>query len=98
MAAAEGDEITINTKVIHIHASANGDKCKPWEVTSYSTIDGRDFIVLSKTDSGFARFVTGEAKSTQFRSVNWLDELRRHRTLGTMEARLMHKSDAMPGR
>ena len=59
-------------------------KRSPWHISHVESIDDpdlapshREFILLSKSDQGFSRFVTGDPKGLQ--KLGWLDILKRLR-------------------
>ncbi len=61
-----------------------GKSQKPWVLRDLECIDGVEFVVLSKRDYGFVRFVTSDGgDATQMR---FLDRLRELRTKATFEA------------
>ena len=53
-------------------------------IVNENTVDGLEMITLSKSDSGFSRFVSGSVKGIQ--KMMFLDELRKMRTRATIDA------------
>lgn len=56
----------------------------PWVVNDTNTVNGIEFVQLSKRDSGFSRFVSGTP--TGARAMTWLDTLRAQRTRASLAA------------
>jgi len=68
-------EISRSIKITFSH-----DNGKPWCISDFSTISGKDYIPLTKKDNGFNRFVTGSNRGeTGLRDYIWLDTLRKAR-------------------
>ena len=69
-------------RCIQIH----GGKLKssvPWTVNDIHTVDGVDFVHLSKKDNGLNRFVTGK-QGGALRDSNFLDILKKHRNIAML--------------
>lgn len=67
----------------------HGGKCRassPWVVNNsfVTNVDGVEMVALSKTDTGFSRFVSGS--TTGIGSMTFLEELRKMRTQASFEA------------
>lgn len=62
-----------------------GGRCNktPW-IVAENAVDGLEMITLSKTDSGFSRFVAGSNKGIN--KMEFLDQLRKMRTQATIDA------------
>ena len=62
----------------------SGGSCKlqPWCLTSVETVQGCEFVRLSKSDNGFARFVAGSGKG--IRHMVYLSTIRQLRTEATL--------------
>ena len=65
----------------------SGGRCKdghPWMVNTVQVIEGVEMVTLSKSDSGFSRFVTGEVKGIG--RMIFLDHMKNLRTAATFES------------
>ena len=60
-----------------------GCKCQPWCISCVKTVEGKEFVELSRRHSGFCRFVAGESS---LRGSQFLDDLRHKRTAATLES------------
>ena len=68
-------------RCIMVHGGGCCQK-RPWVITNCELIDGKDFVILTKRDTGFSRFVSGT--SYGIRDMTYLNDIRALRTEATL--------------
>ena len=52
---------------------------RPWIIRDPEVIDGKDFLKITATDTGFCRFITGNTKRSALRKFPFLETLKGER-------------------